>query len=65
MGSGLKGQRLVAVFLLGCVLFNYPVFWLFENHAELFGVPLVYAYVFFAWALLIALMAVIVERSSD
>jgi hypothetical protein len=65
MGSGLKGQRLVAVFLLGCVLFNYPVFWLFENRADLLGVPLVYAYVFFAWALLIALMAVIVERSSD
>jgi hypothetical protein len=65
MGSGLKGQRLVAVFLLGWVLFNYPVFWLFESRTQVLGIPVVYAYVFFAWALLIGLMAIIVERSSD
>ncbi|HEV7393325.1 MAG TPA: hypothetical protein VGO08_16905 [Burkholderiales bacterium] len=65
MGSGLKGQRLVAVFLLGCLLFNYPVFWLFESRTQVLGIPMVYAYVFFAWALLIALMAIIVQRSSD
>ncbi|MDB5926934.1 MAG: hypothetical protein JWN13_5870, partial [Betaproteobacteria bacterium] len=50
MGSGLKGQRLVAVFLLGCLLFNYPVFWLFESRTQVLGIPVVYAYVFFAWA---------------
>jgi hypothetical protein len=65
MGSGLKGQRLVALFLLGCLLFNYPVFWLFEARQQIFGVPIVYAYVFFAWAILIGLMAFVVERRSD
>ena len=63
--SSLKGQRLVALFLFGCLLFNYPIFSLFAGAAQLAGVPLLYLYVFFAWALLIALMAVVVERSSD
>jgi hypothetical protein len=63
--SGLKGQRLIALFLLGCLLFNYPLLALFEGRAQVLGVPLVYAYVFAAWALLIALMALVVERRDD
>ena len=63
--SSLKGQRLVALFLLGCLLFNYPIFSLFAGAAQWAGVPVLYVYVFFAWALLIALMALVVERSSD
>ena len=65
MGSSLKGQRLVALFLAGCLLLNYPIFSLFAGTARFFGVPLIYVYVFFAWALLIALMAFVVERSRD
>jgi hypothetical protein len=63
--SSLKGQRLVALFLLGCLLLNYPLFSLFAGAAHLLGVPLVYVYVFFAWALVIALMALVVERFTD
>jgi len=56
-----KGQRLIALFLLGCLLFNYPLLSLFNSPAEIGGVPLLYAYIFAAWALLIALMAVVIE----
>lgn len=58
----LTGQRLVAVFLGGSVLFNYPLLSLFDRGASLFGIPLLYAYVFAAWAGLIAAMAWIIER---
>ena len=61
----LKGQRRVALFLLGCLLLNYPLLSLFAGRAELFGVPILYVYVFLAWALVIAAMAFIVERSND
>ena len=37
--SGGKGQRLIALFVLGCLLFNYPVLSLFNLPAEAFGVP--------------------------
>jgi len=53
---------MVALCMLGCVLFNFPVLALFNVPGALFGVPLIYAYIFVAWALLIALMAWAVER---
>ena len=56
-----RGQRLIALFVLGCVLFNYPVLSLFNVASEAFGVPVLYAYIFVAWALLVALMALVVE----
>jgi hypothetical protein len=58
-----KGQRLVGVFLLGCLLFNYPLLALFNLRATFLGVPALYAYLFAAWALVIALVAFVVERT--
>ena len=51
-------QRLVAVFLAGFVLFNYPILALFDRAATLLGVPLVFVYLFAVWALVIAAMAI-------
>jgi hypothetical protein len=56
------GTRLIALFLLGVALFNYPLLSLFNVHATLFGVPLLYVYMFGAWAGLIALLARAIER---
>ena len=61
--SSRKGQQLVGLFLLGCLLFNYPMLALFNVPATVFGVPLLYAYLFASWALLIVVAAVIMERS--
>lgn len=55
----IKGQRFVALCMLGMLLFNYPVLTLFNVPGTLFGVPVLYAYLFIAWAGLIALMAVV------
>ncbi len=60
-----KGQRLIALFLLGCLLLNYPLFALFAGPMHLLGFPLIHLYVFFAWALLIVLMAFVVERRTE
>jgi uncharacterized membrane protein len=56
-----RGQRFVALCMLGVVLFNYPMLALFNVPGVLFGVPALYAYVFVAWAGLIALMAFAAE----
>ena len=61
----IKGQRLVALFLLGCLLLNYPLLNLFAGTGRVFGIPVLYAYVFVTWALLIGLMALVVENRSD
>jgi hypothetical protein len=60
--AGATGQRLAAIFTMGCVLFNYPILSLFARDGEIAGVPLLYAYAFAAWALVIALMAVVLSR---
>jgi hypothetical protein len=61
--STVKSQRLAALFLLGVVLFNYPVLALFNRAADVLGIPVLYAFIFGAWAALIGLLALIVERS--
>ena len=59
--SGAREQRFIALFILGCLLFNYPVLSLFNVAAEVVGVPVLYAYLFAAWTLLVALMAFAAE----
>ena len=61
----LKGQRLVALFLLGCLLFTYPILSLFAGSTQVFGIPLLYLYLFAAWGALIGMMALIVERGDQ
>ena len=63
--SRLTAQRLAALFLLGCALFNYPLLALFNRSGEVLGIPLLYAFLFGGWILLIALMAWTIERSED
>ena len=59
--SEAKGPHLAALCMLGALLFNFPILALFNVGGSLWGVPLLYAYIFIAWAVLIALMALIVE----
>ena len=63
--GGLKGQRLIALFLFGALFLNYPLFSLFAGPTLVVGIPLLYIYVFVVWAVLIALIAIVVERRSD
>ena len=56
-----KSQRLVALVLLGCLAFNYPLLALFNVEATLLGVPLLYGYIFVSWALLVLLIGLTVE----
>ena len=57
-----KGQRLTALCLLGFLLFNYPILALFNLPKAVLGIPVLYAWIFCAWAVLIALMAWVVEK---
>ena len=57
-----RGKRLVAVFLLGVVLLNFPLLAVVEVTGRLFGLPSLFVYLFGAWAGLIVCLASIVER---
>ncbi len=60
----LRTYRIVALFLLGCLLFNYPVLALFNLGASAGGVPVLYVNLFLAWGFVIALAAVVIEGGS-
>lgn len=55
-------QRLAVLFVFGFLLFNYPMLKVFSIPALWLGVPALYAYLFLAWAGLIVLLALAVER---
>jgi hypothetical protein len=58
-----KNARLVAIALLALVLLNGPLLSVADSDARVLGVPVLVAYLFTAWALVIALLALIVRKS--
>lgn len=58
-----RGQYFIALFLLGCLLFNYPLLAVFSRPTTIFGIPLLYGYLFLAWLGVIGLMVLITEKS--
>ena len=60
--ASLAGPRMVALFLLGVLLFNFPFLAVFSVPRLLGGIPILYLYLFAAWSLLIFLAFLIVHR---
>jgi hypothetical protein len=56
-----RAPRFVALCMLGMLLFNFPILALFNVSGAVLGVPVLYAYIFLAWAALIVLMALAAE----
>jgi len=54
-----KKRALISIFLIGAVLFNYPVLSLFNLNLIVYGIPLLYLYLFSVWGIIIALMAAV------
>jgi hypothetical protein len=54
---------LVAIAGLGFLLFMPPLLTLFDREGSVFGVPILWAYLFLAWAAVIGLVAMTVRKS--
>ncbi len=54
-----KTARLTALFLLGWMLFNYPILSLFSLNRLVFGIPPLYLYIFSVWVFMILAVALI------
>ncbi|HET6755505.1 MAG TPA: hypothetical protein VFH23_16320 [Jiangellaceae bacterium] len=61
MSDQLKTARLLALAVLGFVLFNYPLLAVFDVDLLVAGVPVLWAYLFLVWTIFIALVAWIVR----
>lgn len=67
IGEGERvGARLIAIFCVGLILFSPLVIAIFDRGADarVLGLPLLYFYLFTAWAVLITMLAWVLERRS-
>jgi len=61
MTAGRTRERLVALFIVGILLFNYPVLQLFSDAKLVFGIPILYLYLFGCWIAVIVVKAFVIE----
>ena len=57
-----RNQRLIAVLIVGLLALNYPLLSLFSRAKLVFGVPLLYLYIFAVWYIFIVCVALILAR---
>jgi hypothetical protein len=64
-GDKLAAGRLIGLFLLGVLLFNFPLLYLFNRPALYLGIPVLYFYLFAVWLMIIFFMLLISRYKSD
>ncbi len=62
--SRMTSERLASLFLLGVLLFNPPLLLIFDFPDYVLGIPVLYIYLFTAWAVLVLLMALTIESAA-
>ena len=60
-----QNERLVVMLVLGVIALNYPLLSLFSKVQLLFGIPILYLYIFTVWLVFIVCIALILEKSSS
>ena len=65
MNQSLVNQRLLALFLAGVLLFNFPLLALWDATVRWWGIPVFPLALFGLWAGLIAWLAWLMEHAPD
>ncbi len=61
-GQPRRRERLIALSIIGFLLLNYPLLAVFAKDVRLFGLPLLWVYLFAAWIGIIACTGVLLRR---
>jgi len=61
----MNARRLVGLFLMGVLIFNFPLLSLFNRPVLILGIPALYLYLFIAWSLIILLMLILSSSKPD
>ena len=64
MRNSATRDRLIAVFLLGLLVFSPPLLSIFDAETLVLGIPLLFLYLFGAWIGLVALTVFILRRGA-
>jgi hypothetical protein len=63
--SSMTTQRLLALFAAGVAFLNFPLLALWNHNVQVWGIPLFPLGLFTVWAVLIVLLALIMESGED
>ena len=58
----IQNDRLIVLLLFGIIALNYPLLAIFNKQILWLGIPVLYLYLFLAWALFIGLLACVMEK---
>jgi len=61
VNDSLRSARMVAVAALALLLFGFPLMALFDVDVRVLGVPLLWAYLFASWGVVVAVVAWVVR----
>lgn len=65
MGSSDRRFKLLGLFIVALLLFNFPLLQLFSGTSRMLGIPVIYWYIFLSWIAIIALTARLVEHRNS
>jgi len=57
-----RGQRLISLLIGGLVLLNFPLLSIFSGNTFVYGIPVLYFYLFSVWSLIIGATAFVLRR---
>lgn len=57
-----RSEKLLVVFVVFLLLFNYPLLTIFDRQEMWLGLPVLYSYMFFVWAAIIVTLRIIIKR---
>lgn len=60
-----KNERLSVLLLAGLLALNYPILELFSKKKLLFGIPVLYIYLYVVWLVFIGCVALLVNRTTS
>jgi hypothetical protein len=63
--ENINGMRLIGLFFLGMLLFNFPLLYLFNRPTTVLGIPILYVYLFVSWWVIILLTLFISRARTD
>jgi hypothetical protein len=63
--SNHKNKRLVGLFFLGGLLLNYPILSLFNLKRTIWGIPLLYMYIFSIWLILVFCISLVTRQTTQ
>ena len=60
-----QNERLIVIMIIGVIVLNYPLLSLFSKVKLIFGITVLYLYLFIVWSIFIGCVALVLEKTTS